>query len=626
MSGDKNRFMNLKQYDRGSVKFGNNDGAKIVGKGAVQLNHGKITSKEVLFVNGLKHSLLSVSHISDQGHEVVSKKLGFEIRKSSNGKVVAVGSRTSSNLYTLSKTIKEKCAIGQVDERRLWHRRLGHIRFDNLSKIHSKEANRCMLRPHEEKTLYELWFGRKAIVKHLKVFGSKCYIKRIEKNVGTFDEKADEGIFLGYSTRSKAYRCYNKRLNKIVETIDVKFDEQVEQPENSKQELLVYEDSNDDSEPVAQYDDRKEGESEDHSDKKRENSRWHEYHGTKETNILGDAKAGIQTRRMTTSTLARVKLVVPMGCVACARCRRGLCSGRAMATVDTGRRGGGSTGGCRGEAEKGKRKKKKRKGKRKRCSGNEEKVSAQVEEEEEEEEEKKKRKGRRKKGGGRRCAGRGCRGGEGGGEGKKRRGKEIKKERREQRGERACCGREREKKRRKKERKKGRKKKWRRLCRGLWQGREDGCGVRSEGNMGACRWWRKKRRKRKRKGRKERKKKRRRRAGCRRRKGEEEERKRREKEEGAQARVGAQAREEEGKRKKRKGGRREEEEEEEREAQAQVGQAREEERKRKGGRRAEEGGRAGGAGAGGVCEDAGASARGVMEEKGSTCSGVRRCC
>ncbi|KAJ8642793.1 hypothetical protein MRB53_004541 [Persea americana] len=116
MSGDKDRFVNLEQYDGGSVKFGNNDGAKIVGKGGVQLNHGKMTSKEVLFVNGLKHSPMSVSQICEQGHEEVLKKLGFEIKKSSNAKAVAVGSRTSGNLYTLSETIKKTCAIVQVDE------------------------------------------------------------------------------------------------------------------------------------------------------------------------------------------------------------------------------------------------------------------------------------------------------------------------------------------------------------------------------------------------------------------------------------------------------------------------------------------------------------------------------
>lgn len=37
--------------------------------------------------------------------------------------------------------------------------------------------NRFFLRPHENKIPYELWFGRKTIVKYFKIFGSKCYIR-----------------------------------------------------------------------------------------------------------------------------------------------------------------------------------------------------------------------------------------------------------------------------------------------------------------------------------------------------------------------------------------------------------------------------------------------------------------
>jgi hypothetical protein len=35
-----------------------------------------------------------------------------------------------------------------------------------------------MLRNNTDKTPYELWKGRPTNVKHFKVFGSKCYIKR----------------------------------------------------------------------------------------------------------------------------------------------------------------------------------------------------------------------------------------------------------------------------------------------------------------------------------------------------------------------------------------------------------------------------------------------------------------
>jgi hypothetical protein len=70
-----------------------------------------------------------------------------------------------------------------------------------------------------------LWYGRPASIKHFKVFGSKYYIKNNDENLGKYDDKVDDGIFLGYATNSKGYRCYNKRLHKMVDCIDVKVDE-----------------------------------------------------------------------------------------------------------------------------------------------------------------------------------------------------------------------------------------------------------------------------------------------------------------------------------------------------------------------------------------------------------------
>ncbi|KAI3692485.1 hypothetical protein L6452_32301 [Arctium lappa] len=43
--------------------------------------------------------------------------------------------------------------------------------------------------------------------------------------LGKFDPKADDGIFLGYSSISKAYRVFNKRRQSVEETIHVTFDE-----------------------------------------------------------------------------------------------------------------------------------------------------------------------------------------------------------------------------------------------------------------------------------------------------------------------------------------------------------------------------------------------------------------
>jgi hypothetical protein len=62
-------------------------------------------------------------------------------------------------------------------------------------------------------------------VKHFKVFGSKCYIKRDEDNLWKFDSRSDEGTFPGYSPKKKAYKWYNLRLHKIVESANVKIDD-----------------------------------------------------------------------------------------------------------------------------------------------------------------------------------------------------------------------------------------------------------------------------------------------------------------------------------------------------------------------------------------------------------------
>jgi hypothetical protein len=94
--------------------------------------------------------------------------------------------------------------------------------------------NRAQIRVNNNKTPYELWKGRPTTVKYFKVFGSKCYIKRNEDNLGKFDSRTDEGIFLGYASGSKAYKCYNKILCKVVDSIDVRVDEAIPQKEKSQ--------------------------------------------------------------------------------------------------------------------------------------------------------------------------------------------------------------------------------------------------------------------------------------------------------------------------------------------------------------------------------------------------------
>ena len=62
-------------------------------------------------------------------------------------------------------------------------------------------------------------------------------------------QKSEEGIFLGYSTRSKAYKCLNSNTNKVVGSANVNFDEDIEvqddecikKPEEYKSFVYFYE-------------------------------------------------------------------------------------------------------------------------------------------------------------------------------------------------------------------------------------------------------------------------------------------------------------------------------------------------------------------------------------------------
>jgi hypothetical protein len=58
--------------------------------------------------------------------------------------------------------------------------------------------NRLILINNTDKTPYKLWKGRPVNVKHFRVFGSKCYIKREDDKMGKFDSRVDKGVLIGY--------------------------------------------------------------------------------------------------------------------------------------------------------------------------------------------------------------------------------------------------------------------------------------------------------------------------------------------------------------------------------------------------------------------------------------------
>ena len=60
----------------------------------VSLSNGKQKAQDVLFVEGLKHNLLSVSQVCDRGCEVVFTSKDYKIKSINLGQLVAKGIRT----------------------------------------------------------------------------------------------------------------------------------------------------------------------------------------------------------------------------------------------------------------------------------------------------------------------------------------------------------------------------------------------------------------------------------------------------------------------------------------------------------------------------------------------------
>jgi len=86
-------------------------------------------------------------------------------------------------------------------------------------------SNRVFLCKNSSKTSFEIYFSRKPNVSYFTVFGCKCFILNTKDNLGKFDARSYEAIFVGYSNTSKAYRVFNNSSLTIEESIYVKFEE-----------------------------------------------------------------------------------------------------------------------------------------------------------------------------------------------------------------------------------------------------------------------------------------------------------------------------------------------------------------------------------------------------------------
>ncbi|KAI3718149.1 hypothetical protein L6452_19002 [Arctium lappa] len=99
--------------------------------------------------------------------------------------------------------------------------------------------NRSIIHRRFQKTPYELINNRTPTIKYFHIFGCKCFVLNDRESLNKFSAKADEGIFIGYSSTSAAYRVYLKKSKTVVESVNVTFDEEMASDHFSSEPVIT---------------------------------------------------------------------------------------------------------------------------------------------------------------------------------------------------------------------------------------------------------------------------------------------------------------------------------------------------------------------------------------------------
>jgi hypothetical protein len=85
-------------------------------------------------------------------------------------------------------------------------------------------SNRIFLRSILHLTPFELRFGCKPSVSHLRPFGCKCFVLKCG-NLDKFESHFSDDILLGYTPHGRSYIVFNLETNTVIKSYDVTFDE-----------------------------------------------------------------------------------------------------------------------------------------------------------------------------------------------------------------------------------------------------------------------------------------------------------------------------------------------------------------------------------------------------------------
>ncbi|GKB03604.1 retrovirus-related pol polyprotein from transposon TNT 1-94 [Tanacetum coccineum] len=230
----------LSRLYSGTVRFGNDHIARIIGYGDYQLGNVIISklAKDSL-VRGIPRLKFQKDHLCSACALGKSKKTSHQPK---------VEDTNQEKLYLLHMDLCGLMRVASINEKSSHSSAKQCCRRRNQTLVEAARTmlifskallflwaeaintacytqNRSLIRVQYNKTQYELMQDKKSDLSFFHVFGSLCYPTNEHEDLGKFYAKADIGIFVGYALAKKAFGIYNRRTRIITETIHVTFDE-----------------------------------------------------------------------------------------------------------------------------------------------------------------------------------------------------------------------------------------------------------------------------------------------------------------------------------------------------------------------------------------------------------------
>ncbi|GJT40211.1 retrovirus-related pol polyprotein from transposon TNT 1-94, partial [Tanacetum coccineum] len=257
MTGVKSYLHKYVEQPGPKVVFGDDSTCTTEGYDYIKCNG--IFFTKVAFVNGLKYNLISISQLCDAKYIVqFDEKRGTIFN--SNKEIVMIAPRALFDVINIAPRVREvvmiaprvrdvyvldmtssaqeSCFFAKSSENLnwIWNKRLAYLNFKTInslakqnlvigfpSLVYSKDkpCSSCEKGKHHRSINHEKY--TLVIVDEY----SRCpvFIHNHKDHLGKFDEKADDGYFLGYSLVSKAFRVFHTRRQQTKETYHITFDE-----------------------------------------------------------------------------------------------------------------------------------------------------------------------------------------------------------------------------------------------------------------------------------------------------------------------------------------------------------------------------------------------------------------